>query len=250
MNRKGFEREPRRRRLRAGAALVLACCAASARSDPLPAQNLRVEWRWGRTAEPAAAPPSGIDAAYVVGTRRGPGPSQPVRQVIVANGATAVVTLGERLTQPAVDYAVKLPAPPPSPTSTPAPPVVQPVARARTSQADAFGANPLFGTGAEVFAAPHDTWIDRRRSFEVGVRWPGGAQPVRLRIRATLPDSQAEPQTQGEIDTTLDVPLGSWRAVAIGAQERDTEPGAVVAATRRIDRARAYELQLRVTFAR
>jgi hypothetical protein len=235
------------RPLLVGIALALGWGVAAARDAALPAQNLRIEWRWVRAAEPAAASSGG--AAYVVGTQRVDRGVQPVRQLIVANGETASVGLNERTSQPALDYAVEVPVAGPRATPSPRPPIAPP-RPAPDAGRPAAGSDRLPGPGVEVYAVPRDAAVERTRGFEVGVRWAGGSRPVRVRIRATLPAPEGAPDVQGELDTTVDVALGRWQTVAIGARDRSPDRGAVVVGTRAIDRNRPPDLQLRVTLAR
>ncbi len=231
-----------------GVALAFACGVAGARDDPLPPANLRVEWRWVSVAGAAPAPSAQGAGPYVVGTRRGDSATQPVQQLIVANGETAGIALTERTPHTAMEYAVDLPLPGQRPMPVPHPPVVRPVAQAGTRHATGTGIGQRRAQGIEVYAVPREDGIDRTRGFEAGVRWAGGARPVRVRLRAALPSSEHAPDAQGEIDTVVYLDLGVWQTVAIGAGSASR--GGAAADTREIDSTQLRELQLRVTLAR
>ena len=108
----------------------------------------------------------------------------------------------------------------------------------------------LPGTPIEVLAAPRTASIDRQRGLVVGLRWPGGREPVRVEVNATVATGSESTPGQMQIMTTLAVELGRWQTVAYG-HPPDTRPsGGTVVSTQDIDAAQSRDLQLRVSLAR
>jgi hypothetical protein len=72
-------------------------------------------------------------------------------------------------------------------------------------------------------AAPATQWISAGQALVVQPRWPGGARPVDVTLRAqsarfdaSVALGSAEPPQRGEVqlETTVSVPLGEWVTLA------------------------------------
>ena len=103
-------------------------------------------------------------------------------------------------------------------------------------------------------AGPATEWIAAGQALVVQPRWPGGARPVAVTLRAqsarfdaSVAPGSAEPPQRAEVqlETTVSVPLGEWVTLATGGAP-DAMPYAVssrdAAPSRRA-------LQMRVTAA-
>lgn len=104
-------------------------------------------------------------------------------------------------------------------------------------------------------AAPATQWIEVSQALEVQPRWPGGAQPVALSLRAhdaslapNVAPGSAEPPSRraAALETVVDAPLGEWVVLATSGDARDA-PGRALST--RDAGAAARTLQLRVRLA-
>lgn len=102
-------------------------------------------------------------------------------------------------------------------------------------------------------AAPATQWISAGQSLVVEPRWPGGARPVTVTLRATAarfdptvaPGSATPPERrEASLETTLDVGLGEWIVIATGGGAATTSGQGI--GTRD---AASQALQLRVSLA-
>lgn len=102
-------------------------------------------------------------------------------------------------------------------------------------------------------AAPATQWISAGQALVVEPRWPGGARPVTVTLRATAsrfdptvaPGSAAPPERRdASLETTVDVGLGEWIVIATSGGAATTSGQGI--GTR--DTA-AQALQLRVSLA-
>jgi hypothetical protein len=102
---------------------------------------------------------------------------------------------------------------------------------------------------------PTTQWISAGQVLAVQPRWPGGAQPVSVFLKAVVggfdphvaPGSGEPPQrAETQLATTVSAPLGAWITLATSG-EADVAPNVV--SSRDASPAR-FALQLRVTLAR
>lgn len=223
-------------------ALLLALPAASALArDPAgPQRNLLVELRWVESTVSAEAVAGVRDGAIVVGTAGSVSPRGSVtlstenredrqaamQRLVVLNGYSASVNLGEKVPVQWLDYAVDLPA-----------------------AAPASGSSG--GRGARIVAAPRTTLVDQSRGFTVSPHWPGGSQPVRVEFHAQdlTPGAQGgSASAQAQVLSTVQMPMGEWTVVArSGKQLHASETG--VLRSRDAQGVTTRELQLRVSVA-
>lgn len=187
-------------------------------------------------------------SSTTIGTLRGE--STPFQRIVVLNGESASVGLVDQAPAQWLDYAIDL-HPAPQPTPQPQSSAATSTARPRVGKAaPASGANSLPGTPIEVLAAPRTASIERHRGLVVGLRWPGGREPVRVEVNATVATGSESTPGQMQIMTTLAVELGRWQTVAYG-HPPDTRPSdGTVVSTHDIDAAQSRDLQLRVSLAR
>lgn len=170
--------------------LVLAALAAGPAAAAPPAVTLLVELRWVDSQLPASAQAGVRDGAVVVGTAgsvspRGPGlvtstaqpAPAPVQRLLVRNGERARLTLTSVEPLQPVDAVVEI-----DPSAAPASAV------------------------RRVYASPRPAQRRDVQSIAVQPSWPGGRAPVRLAF--------AVEDEAGRFESTLDLPLERWQAVA------------------------------------
>ena len=231
---------PDRRRLLA-AALAFAAAPwlprpAVAQSERLPLRNLRVEVRQGgaerfeagrrapqRAAVAVASEGRDVARAEVgVESRGRDAQRDAVQQLLVLNGAQGALRVGATV------------------------PVywVQWIASGGTVQ-------PLLGS----------RWVDTGRAVLVRPRWPGGAAPVTVELRADVaspapggmaryaPDGVPLPEGSFEragLLTTLQLPLGEWVTVASSGETAQAAERGVLS-TRELAGSKRYLVQMRVS---
>ncbi len=212
-------------------ALLLALPAGSLLARDLggPQRNLLVELRWVESSVSLSVVAGLREGAVVVGTAGSVSPrgsvtlstqdhqdkQGAVQRLLVLNGHSASISLGESTPVQWLDYAVDLPA----------------------SGASAGG-------GARLLAAPRTTLVERSSGFSVSPLWPGGATPVRVQF-STHRRSAAE---QSQVLSTVAMPMNEWSVVArSGKQLQASERG--VLRSRDAQSVDMRELQLRVSLA-
>lgn len=104
-----------------------------------------------------------------------------------------------------------------------------------------------------VAAVPATEWIAAGQALVVQPRWPGGARPVAVTLRAQLarfdasvaPGSSALPERhEAGLETTVEMPLGAWVVIATSGAT-DAAPGRDIGTREAASRG----LQLRVSLA-
>lgn len=230
---------------------------AHAGSTPqhLPQRNLLVSWRMQSDAE-ASRDTAGLQrGAVVVGTDgglRGRGVitygsaqaqarGEGEMQVLVLNGAQARLSLGQQrpYTQWQWAYALAPATATSASTSTASgasgttPASTGSGAIPQSVQAPTFNGQPYTPT---LQAYSTTTWVDTGQGVSVRPRWPGGQAPVTLELdtrselpapgRAWVSGGSEAPPPQLQAQSTLQVPLGQWVAVArTGGQQSQSQRG-------------------------
>jgi hypothetical protein len=186
---------------------------------PLPAVNLRVEWRWIEVSH-GVQRGAAADGAFQVGTegvvdargqrslrtRSTRADNESVQQLLVLNGGRAAIRLARS----------------------------QPVAWLEL-------ASTARGPGAVIGQA----MVEQVTGIELQARWPGPGAAVEVDLVAESPAPGASQGTD-QLSTRLLLPAGEWSTVArSGAQRSRSEAG--VLSSRDVERSSERQLQLRVS---
>jgi len=216
--------------------LALPAGAVLARDPTGPQRNLLVELRWVESTVSAAAVAGLREGAVVVGTAGSVSPrgsvtlstqsqqdkQDAIQRLLVLNGHSASVSLGESTPVQWLDYVVDLPA-----------------------------SGSSAGRGARLLAAPRTSLVESSRSFSVSPHWPGGAGPVRVEFSAQdmTAGTQGLPASeQTRVLSTVLMPMHEWTVVArSGKQLQASERG--VLRSRDAESVVTRELQLRISLA-
>lgn len=221
------------RRVVCSLALLAVSTVGWARDAAGPKRNLLVELRWVESSLSAAALAGMREGATVVGTAGSVSPKSGVtlstrkdepaaiQRLIVLNGYSGSVSLGQQTPMQWLDVAVDLP-----------------IETARQGQSG----------GGRVIAVPRSGVVEQTRGFVVSPSWPGGSQPVRVELKAMASGTSPDGQGQSQVFSTVQAPLGEWLTVArSGAAVARAQAGVI--SSRDAEGVNSRDLQLRVSLA-